>query len=155
MPLAAFGAAACAAIALTVVSPWQSAGPVSESAPGTRTKGAVAVQATVLRSGVVVHDSVPLDTLSLTPGDFLRVRVAGAHGRWLLLQGREDDRWVRYFAGRPPADGWLPLGLMTTPESETRLRVVHCGSEGAVTEFDRHGAAEDCTALSFDLTDPK
>ncbi|PKN59288.1 MAG: hypothetical protein CVU56_01095 [Deltaproteobacteria bacterium HGW-Deltaproteobacteria-14] len=115
-PLA--GAVAVAALALMVALP---------GGETTRTKGAVAVEATVVRDDRTVAADTTLDALgTLHDGDRIRLRVRGATDRRARVEGLDGGAWVAVWEGAIPADGWLPFGLTANTGSETALRVAVC-----------------------------
>lgn len=95
--------------------------------PTERLKGRdLVVTASVMRHGTVVRHDVTAETLGrLEPGDRVRLRLSPARGHaW--AEGREGGRWVRYFEGDVPDDGWLPIGIVVTAGEASAVRVTSC-----------------------------
>lgn len=139
----ALAAASAAAVLLFVLPDGQNL--------AVRTKGAPAVSVTVLRGDTLVLTQEPLERVQgLHPGDRLRLHV-DAPEPWVVLQGFERRAWITYFHGRVPTDHWLPVGVTTTPEGETRLRVLVCMDEPPVGTLDSLVAKGVCRERVFDL----
>ncbi|WP_395810215.1 anti-sigma factor family protein [Archangium minus] len=102
-----------------------------DTLPGERLKGSTSLDVAVMREGTLVVEGVPAEEVEdLRSGDQLRPRVTGATpSAWLILQGDEEDRWTTYFEGPPPADGWLPVAVLVTPDGRTRLRLLECPAQ--------------------------
>ncbi|MFO0745966.1 MAG: zf-HC2 domain-containing protein [Myxococcota bacterium] len=123
------GVAATIAVVLVVTRPPDAGGdPVGVGGPdGVRLKGALSIEATVVRGDVVIAEDAHLDALgTLHDGDRLRLRVRNGAGMQLRIESFDEGRWQSIHTGVVPGDGWIPLGLMTTAGSETRLRVTVC-----------------------------
>ena len=113
---------------------------------GERTKGSTAVSLSVLRQGNVLFDEAAAEKVQgLVPGDRVRVRVRAGQGAWVRAEGLEHRRWVVYFAGALPPDGWLPIGVTVTLAGETRLRFTTCARR------DPGVNPKECTTQTFDL----
>ncbi|TNF23651.1 MAG: hypothetical protein EP329_26980 [Deltaproteobacteria bacterium] len=123
-------------------------------APGFRLKGAVAVEATVVRDGqTVVADTRIEDLGALADGDRMRLRVRSAAGRPGRVEGLDGGDWVRVWEGAIPEDGWLPFGLTASAGSETALRVAVCEPERPIPAdvFAAAAAPEGCVLRTWIL----
>lgn len=135
-----------AAIAMFFVSPGEldrlsplavsgQGGLENSSFEGVRLKGHSGLEISVSRAGEVIATDFPAEKLpALKAGDVLRLRARpSARKPWLRVEGAEADGWQLYFEGNPPTDGWLPMGLLVTPEGKTRIRVTWCSNADAAT----------------------
>ncbi|QRN98765.1 hypothetical protein JRI60_06955 [Archangium violaceum] len=120
--------AAVTAAAFLLVRPMAGVDVPGATLPGEQIKGTASLDVAVMREGVLALEDVPAEQVEgLRAGDQLRPRVTGAlPSDWLILQGDEEDRWTTYFEGPVPADGWLPVAALVTPDGRTRLRLLTC-----------------------------
>jgi hypothetical protein len=89
-----------------------------------------ALSVSILRADASGVDDAPLDDVhGLRAGDKLRLRVASAADRWIILEGREGEHWASYFSGPRPADGWLPVTVGIEGNSANVLRLSVCAMQ--------------------------
>jgi hypothetical protein len=152
-------AAAAAAYLIVVVAP--------SKQPATRIKGAdaLSVSVSVMRNQIMVVDDVAVDSAgSLRPGDGVRFRVR--LGPWasstaadrpaVALAGLASHGWTTYFTGPLPPEGWIPVGVVITPEGETKVRIRVCRNDGTAlladeSAFGRGRSAGLCREQTLDL----
>jgi len=125
----AFSAAAALLLWVQLKNPKQT----QEQLTHTRIKGAVGLEATLIRDQQVVYENVPIKQLGpLHGGDRLQLRVTGATGTYVAVQGWESQAWTVYFQGPAPLDGQLPGQVELSAAEETRLRLVACATKAAL-----------------------
>jgi hypothetical protein len=122
---AAAAAGALAVVLAVVVSPRR-----ADEVPYDGAKGGVELLLTVARNGTYVYESAPPDAVKLQDGDRLRLRIAGAEGRWVIVRlGAEGEPPL--FAGVLGAEGYIDAGLRYTSAAPSRVDVVVCASQPA------------------------
>jgi hypothetical protein len=105
------------------------------------------------------------------PARFWRSRNSGEGGgagwRWwasstaadrpaVALAGLASHGWTTYFTGPLPPEGWIPVGVVITPEGETKVRIRVCRNDGTAlladeSAFGRGRSAGLCREQTLDL----
>lgn len=113
---------------------------------GTRAKGAVQLELSLVRDGETLRDTVLAKDLGpWKTGDKLQLRLAGAQGHYARLEGLDKGAWALYFEDRVPSDGWLPIALELTRDGQTRMRALVCETQASLrvaAEQSKRGAQD-------------
>ncbi|MBI3180298.1 MAG: hypothetical protein HYZ27_11595 [Deltaproteobacteria bacterium] len=106
-------------------------GATSQGPDGTRVKGGVAIEATVVRGGARAATDVPFAELGrLVDGDRLKLRVRHAEGQTVRVESEEPRGWVTLYTGLIAGEGLVPVDLVAERGTRSVLRISICPAVG-------------------------
>lgn len=98
---------------------------------GTRVKGGVAIEGTLVRDGARAATDAPLGELgNLKHGDRLKLRVRNADGQTVRVESEEPSGWVTLYAGVIAGEGLVPVDLVAERGTRSVLRISICPMVG-------------------------
>lgn len=98
---------------------------------GTRVKGGVAIEGTLVRDGARAATDAPLGELGrLKHGDRLKLRVRNADGQTVRVESEEPTGWVTLYAGLIAGEGLVPVDMVAERGTRSVLRISICPMVG-------------------------
>lgn len=132
-PLTVVGALAVALLVTSrgPVTPTEGGAGGGYTDDGTRAKGAIAIEGTLIRDGARAASDTPLGELGhMRDRDRLKLRVRNAQGQTVRVETEENGAWVSLYAGVIAGDGFVPIDLVAERGSQSVLRISVCPMVG-------------------------